>query len=188
MSNMISEFIDNELELSKKPEFVKEIHGNREFYQEALDFLDQELMLRGEVVTRVPDVSFQEPSVKKRLSLSFLRPLSYGLAGALSMALILFFVWTTPVENPTAIHMNRFVIYRPDVSSVEITGSFTGWERLSLKPTGSSGYWEITLAIPEGVHRFTYILDGDQSFADPTILAQENDDFGGINSILITES
>lgn len=188
MSTMISQFIDNELELEAKPEFVKKIHGNRDFYEETLDYLDQELMLRGEVVSSVPDIAIPEPRPAKRFSLGFLRPVSFGLAGALAMAVVLFFSMAVPTDHAVTSHLNRFVIYRPDVNSVEITGSFTDWKRIALKPTGHSGYWEITLEIPDGVHRYTYILDGDQSFADPTILAQEHDDFGGINSILSTES
>ena len=79
----------------------------------------------------------------------------------------------------------RFVIYRPDVSQVKITGSFTDWQIIPMRKIGDSGYWEITLTLPEGEHRFTYILEGSQRFADPTIPIREQDDFGGENSILL---
>ena len=71
-----------------------------------------------------------------------------------------------------------------DGGQVEITGSFTGWSALPLKKAGTSGYWEITLELPVGEHRFSYILEGDRQLADPTILTREQDDFGGENSIL----
>jgi len=62
--------------------------------------------------------------------------------------------------------------------------SFTRWKRIPLKPTGSSGYWEVSLTIPEGEHRFTYILLGQQRISDPRVPTREKDDFGGENSIL----
>jgi 1,4-alpha-glucan branching enzyme len=81
----------------------------------------------------------------------------------------------------------RFVIYRPDVSQVEITGSFTEWLKIPVKKIGSSGYWEVTLDLPRGEHRFTFILDGHQRFPDPSIPTREQDDFGGENSIILVE-
>jgi hypothetical protein len=53
-----------------------------------------------------------------------------------------------------------------------------------MKRVGTSGYWEVTLDLPEGEHRFSYILEGNRRLADPTILTREHDDFGGENSIL----
>ena len=187
MNEMISQFIDDELELHEKSGFVKQIHEDTVFYSDTLEFLDQEMVLRGEVVDSVPEMVIKEPASTKGFFRHLIRPVSFGLAGALSMALV---IWVLLTTGPQLQHSysNRFVIYRPDVSRVEITGSFTGWKRIPLKPKGESGYWEITLDTPEGVHRYTYILDGDAPFADPTVLAVEHDDFGGVNSILSTES
>ena len=53
-----------------------------------------------------------------------------------------------------------------------------------MQKVGVSGYWEISIELTQGEHRFTYILEGGQSFADPTIPARESDDFGGENSVL----
>jgi 1,4-alpha-glucan branching enzyme len=80
---------------------------------------------------------------------------------------------------------HRFVIYRPDVNRIDITGSFTEWRRIPMNRVESSGYWEATLDLPQGEQRFTYILDGRQNFPDPTVLTREWDDFGGENSILL---
>ena len=56
---------------------------------------------------------------------------------------------------------------------------------LAAKEVGESGYWEIFLDVPEGEHRFAYILDGQHQVADPTVPMRETDDFGGQNSILV---
>ena len=53
-----------------------------------------------------------------------------------------------------------------------------------MEKIDGSGYWEISLNIADGEHRFTYILDGSERFADPTARMREQDDFGGENSIL----
>jgi 1,4-alpha-glucan branching enzyme len=77
-----------------------------------------------------------------------------------------------------------FIIYRPDISKAEISGSFTGWQPRTMNRIGDSGYWEVELALPGGEHRFSYILEGRRHIADPTVLIREKDDFGGENSIL----
>ena len=103
-------------------------------------------------------------------------------ASGLAAALILFFFIQPPKEPLSTAH--RFVIYQPGVEQVEITGSFTDWRSLPMTRAGTGDYWEITIDVPVGEHRFSYILEGDQRLADPTILIREKDDFGGENSIL----
>ena len=71
-----------------------------------------------------------------------------------------------------------------DPNHVELVGSFSGWGKIPLKSAGRSGYWEVTVDLPEGDHRFSYIVEGSRRLADPTIGVRETDDFGGENSIL----
>ena len=101
-----------------------------------------------------------------------------GLAAAL---IIVFFV--LPEQKISSVPY-RFVIYQPDVSQVDITGSFTGWKTLPMKKKGATGYWEITLDLQEGEHRYSYILESGIQIPDPSVLTREKDDFGGENSIL----
>ena len=42
--------------------------------------------------------------------------------------------------------------------------------------------------VPYGEHRYSFIVDGNRLLPDPTVAAQEPDDFGAINSILSLES
>lgn len=185
MNDMISGYIDDELGLDEKKVFVERVHDDDVFYRDTLDYLDQECLLSGDVVSVVPDPGYRRKMVF-RLKASFFKPLAGAAAGVLATAMLLLML--LPGHETMPPHMNRFVIYRPDVSKVEITGSFTGWKRVSMKAVGDSGYWEVTLPVGKGVHRFTYILEGETFFPDPTVLAVENDDFGGVNSILVTES
>jgi len=181
MNYYISMFIDNELGLDEKVEFVKSIHDDDEVYRESLELLDQEKLLASAVLTDAPAFALK----KKRNWFEFLnlKPLMFASAGAMAViiALLIF-----PAQKNSISHMpHRFVIYEPEVSKVEISGSFIDWKVLPLTRVGSSGYWQIELDIPEGEHRYTYIVGGEQKVADPTILTREQDDFGGENSILL---
>ena len=176
--HLISMFIDDELDLDNKIEFVETVHANRVYKDETIDFLRQEKVIRSEVVNETPSVSIP---LREKTGLPFWRPIAIFTSG-LATALILFFFTQSPKEDLSTAH--RFVIYQPEVEQVEITGSFTDWHTLPMSRAGDSDYWEVTIELPAGEHRFSYIVEGHQRLADPTILAREKDDFGGENSIL----
>ena len=175
---LISMFIDDELNLDHKIEFVETVHEDRAFKDDAIGFLQQEKMLCSDVVDKIPPVKIP---LKEKAEISFWRPFAVFAPG-LAAAVMLFFLLQPPKEQLSMTH--RFVIYQPGVEQVEITGSFTDWRTLPMAKAGASDYWEITIDVPVGEHRFSYILEGDQRLADPTILTREKDDFGGENSIL----
>jgi hypothetical protein len=181
MNYLISKFIDDELDLDDKIEFVDQVHEDRIFKDESIELLEMEKIIRTDVVDRVPPLKVK---IKKMRLFFGIRPLGF-LVSAAAAALILFFILSHPVQNPTTSH--RFVIYRPDVNRAEIAGTFTDWQRIPMNRLGSSGYWDITINLPLGEHRFTYILDGKKRFTDPTVPAREFDDFGGKNSIISVE-
>lgn len=179
MKYLISMFIDDELDIDDKIEFVEKVHEDKVFQDEVVELLGQEKLIRSEVVDRVPSIKVK---VKKRFTfLPLLRPVSL-LASALAAAVIIFFL-AMPTQVTTSTPY-RFVIYRPDVRQAEITGSFTEWRKIPMKRIGSSGYFELSLDLPQGEYQFTYILEGHQRFPDPTIPTREQDDFGGENSVL----
>jgi len=182
MEYLISMFIDDELDIDDKITFVKKVYGDKGFQDEVIELLGQEKLIRSEVVDRVPSIIVKE---KKRFTLfPLFRPMSL-LASALAAAVIIFFL-VMPKQVATSTPY-RFVIYRPDVRQAAITGSFTEWEKIPMKRIGSSGYFELSLSLPQGEHQFTYILEGTQRFPDPTIPTREQDDFGGENSVLLVE-
>jgi len=183
MNYLISKFIDNELDLDDKINFVDRVHEDRVFKDESIELLGMERIIRADVVDRIPPLKVKIK--KKRFSFG-LRPLGLLVSAAAAAVLIVFFIPSHPVQNPATSH--RFVIYRPDVTRAEIAGTFTEWQRIPMNRIGSSGYWDITVNLPFGEHRFTYILDGEKRFADPTVPARELDDFGGRNSIISVES
>jgi hypothetical protein len=176
---LISSYIDDELELDDKIEFVETVHEQKAFKEEAIDLLQQEKLMRCEVVDRVPAVAFPE---RRRFTIPFWRPAGMFAAGLAAALLVIFFV--TPRQELPVPTMHRFVLYQPDVKQVEITGSFLGWAAVPIKRSGTSGYWEAVLEVPAGEHRLCYIIEGRKRIPDPTIPIREKDDFGGENSIL----
>jgi len=190
MNYLISMFIDNELGLREKVEFVKTIRKDDEFYEESIALLDQEQKIRFDMDAIVPALQaapalrFKEKRKWFRLpDLPTIRPFAFMTsAGAMAVvvALILIGLHTSPISAVPY----RFVIYEPEVNTVEISGSFTDWEVLPMKKVGATGYWEIELDVPKGEHRYSFILEQEKRIADPTVFARELDDFGGENSIL----
>lgn len=181
MDPLASMYIDNELDLNEKVKFVDKIHLDDSFRQNTRALLLQEKLLR-----RPPDTSVLPArlSVRTHVGLrikQWLKPVIYATAGFAAAGLMMLSVQPPAVPLPCT---NRFVIYNASAHQVELTGSFTGWQRLLMKPIKNSGYWEISLKVPPGEHRFAYIVDGDRKIADPTLPASEMDDFGGRNSIL----
>ena len=90
---------------------------------------------------------------------------------------------TTPPAGVTASPL--FVQFRLETSasSVQLMGSFTGWERRYDLHQTAPGLWTLTIPLAEGVHDYAFLVDGQQWVADP-YASQVSDGFGGINSRL----
>jgi len=175
---IISLFIDDELTLDEKIEFVEEVHGSKLFTDEAVELLRQEKLLRTDPAERIPE---RKLKASRPRVLRFLRPFALAAAAAAAILIFVFFP-VTPQHTPETPY--RFVVYRPDVSRVDITGSFTGWNAVPMKKVGDSGYWENTFNLHQGEYRFAYLLNGGERLPDPTIPTREGDDFGGENTVL----
>ncbi len=184
MDYLSSMYIDNEMDLDEKKQFIEKVRSDQAFYTQTLELLVQEQLVRKP--PDMPDLTSAQrwrPSAGDSLK-RFFRPLGYVAAGFTAAVLMLFSVFQPPAPPLCS---NRFVLFEPAAGQVELAGSFTGWQRISMVRIGSSGYWEIDLPVPSGEHRFAYILDGSRRISDPTLPASEKDDFGGENSILNVE-
>lgn len=180
---LISLFIDDEMDLDEKIEFVEQVHADSIFKDSTIEFLHMEKDLRGDVVEWLPQVD--EPA-RKTSWISF-RPVHlFGASLAAAAALLLLLLWPVHKETPKFDEPYRFVIYRPDVSQAAIAGDFTEWKDVPLQRIGSSGYWEISLNLPRGEHRYVFVLSGNERVPDPTVMTREQDDFGGENTVIST--
>lgn len=187
MDYLCSMYIDNELNLEEKVQFIEKIRSEEEFFQETVVLLDQEKLLRTQpekLKLLVPAETRIHPDLKRWIGNLF-RPMIYAGAGFALATLILFNLTTDATDATDQLTTaGRFVIFEPAVSRVELTGTFNGWQRMEMKQIGNTGYWELNLGLPAGEHRFAYILDGSRRMADPTQPAREKDDFGGENSVV----
>lgn len=187
MDYLSSMYIDNELNLEEKVQFLEKIRSEEEFFQETVALLDQEKLLRTQpekLKLLIPAETRIRPDLKSWISNLF-RPMIYAGSGFALATLILFNLTTDATDATDQLTTaGRFVIFEPAVSRVELTGTFNGWQRMEMKQIGNTGYWELNLRLPAGEHRFAYILDGSRRMADPTQPAREKDDFGGENSVI----
>lgn len=180
---LISQYIDDELNLQEKVDFIHALESEPGFKGEALALLAVEKRLRADLIDVVPELRRVPRAVPGPIR--WLRPLASAAAGFAAAAAVLWFVLQPQPQNTLQPH--RFVIYQPAAQTVELAGSFSGWKRIPLRAAGESGYWETTLDLPQGEHRFSYIVEGDRRVVDPTVAVRESDDFGGENSILVVK-
>lgn len=182
---LISLFIDNEMDLDEKIEFVETVHGNQAFTRETVDLLEQEKQLRE---SPVPPRLLADFKPKDRFSWSeFIRTWWQPAAGfAAAMILVALISLPTTPERPGLSRQadHRFVLYLPQAGQPNLVGTFTGWQPVPMQKVGSTGYWTLTLKVPEGEHRYSYLVGNGRQIADPTIVAREQDDFGGENSVI----
>jgi len=175
---LISQFIDNELTLEEKAEFVREINVSDSFCAETLDMLDTEMLMEGMMpdAPPVPEIKEKKRIVTPASLMSFT-----ALAASLAVALKVFLFAPSPVEE---VDKHRFVVYVPDAQKVSVTGSFSQWQSIDMKPVGN-GYWHITLPLKKGEYVYNYVVDENKKMPDPAAPAKQIDDFGGENSVLM---
>lgn len=192
MEHFISMYIDDQMSLEEKILFINHIHGNKAYRDDAVSMLEQEKKLHAALIQPVPEAALSLSNEK-----SPMHSLGLGLAACILLVLSFllganFYSLNDPLLRSTALMpatvLHRFVLFQQGSSQVEIAGSFTKWQKVPLTPTGSEGYWEITLEVPSGEHRYSFIIDESTLIPDPTVASKESDDFGTINSVLYVES
>ncbi len=177
---LISMFIDDELDLDTKIQFVEQVADDNEFKRQTIVLLKQEKLLRGEMVKSIPDIQLPRHRVFRW---RWLQPVA--VAAMLVVALLFIYPGMhAPVKMASSGMPHRFVVYLPGVNSASIVGSFTNWRPVPMQKVDSSGYWVLNLKLPVGEHRYNYVIENKRLIPDPTITTRELDDFGGQNSII----
>jgi len=179
---LIRQFIDNELELDEKVDFIKEVRDTDGFADEAIEFLNQEKMMESLFSEPAPEISAVKPKAKI-FKLSFANSASLAALAASFILVIKVFILSPDVSVDSK-QIHRFVLHMPDAQNVSIAGTFSDWQNIKMQKAGKSGYWQIQLPLDTGEHQYSFIVDGKMQMADPTVPAKQADDFGGENSIL----
>ena len=78
----------------------------------------------------------------------------------------------------------RLVISAPEATSVEVTGTFTDWQPVSLVQNANGRTWEIVLPLARGLHRIDVRINGGRWQA-PAGTARVADDYGGEAGVFV---
>jgi hypothetical protein len=83
----------------------------------------------------------------------------------------------------------QFVLVAPDARSVAVVGDFNNWGLgdTALVAENHNGVWSVSAPVPAGVHRYAFLVNGEQWVADPTAPRAAGDDFGQPSSALVVE-
>jgi len=84
----------------------------------------------------------------------------------------------------------QFVLVAPSARKVQVVGDFNDWdashEEYRAEHRGG-GVWAVTAAVPEGHHRYSFVVDDSLWVADPTAARSLDDNFGMPNSALVVD-
>lgn len=93
-----------------------------------------------------------------------------------------------PVADATVERaVTRFVLVAPEASSVHVTGDFAAWsaDGIALQDLRGSGIWTVDVPLDPGTYQYTFIIDGAEWRPDPGAVAQVDDGFGQMNSLVV---
>ncbi len=82
----------------------------------------------------------------------------------------------------------QFVLVAPTARKVQVVGDFNDWDTTHVEFSAQhrgGGVWSVTAAVPEGHHRYSFVVDDSLWVADPSAPKMLDDDFGMPNSALV---
>lgn len=80
----------------------------------------------------------------------------------------------------------QFALTAEGAQSVAVAGDFNDWsvEAGTLRDTDGSGTWRGLIAVQPGVHKYMFVVDGEEWVTDPTADRFVDDGFGMRNALL----
>jgi hypothetical protein len=208
MDKQLQAYLDGELERSALPADLRE-EAER---WELLDTLTAELRaesappwLESRIMAVLPE---QAPLAWWQRAARWLmqpqpvtvRPATLGLAGAAAMLGILLLnqpepdlVMPTPVtptltvSNPsTPVIYVQFAFVDPEAHSVTVAGDFNDWdaEATVLRDSDGDGVWTGLIALRPGMHKYMFVVNGEQWVTDPEAERYVDDGFGNRNAVI----
>lgn len=208
MDKRLQAYLDGELERSALPADLRE-EAER---WELLDTLTAELRaesappwLESRIMAGLPDqarLAWWQRAVRWLMQPQpvTVRPATLGLAGAAAMLGILLLnqpepalVMPTPVtptltvSNPsTPVIYVQFAFVDPEAHSVTVAGDFNDWdaEATVLRDSDGDGVWTGLIALRPGMHKYMFVVNGEQWVTDPEAERYVDDGFGNRNAVI----
>ncbi len=79
----------------------------------------------------------------------------------------------------------KFSYYDPNASTVNLAGSFNGWNKDSNPMVkDSEGLWTIEIELSPGTYQYKFVIDGNSWVEDPYGFDYTDDGYGGFNSVI----
>jgi hypothetical protein len=82
----------------------------------------------------------------------------------------------------------QFVLVAPTARKVQVVGDFNDWDASHVEYRAQhrgGGVWSVTAAVPEGHHRYSFVVDDSLWVTDPSAPRLLDDDYGMANSALV---
>jgi hypothetical protein len=131
------------------------------------------------------------------------RPISLAALGAVG-AIALFMAWprmekvvptagpsvtaavSTANSQPAAIVYVQFVFASKTARTVTVAGDFNGWDVVAtpLMDTDGDGVWTGRVALRPGLHKYMFVVNGEEWVTDPQADTYVDDGFGMRNAIV----
>ena len=91
-----------------------------------------------------------------------------------------------PISESDSARVVQFVFVAPSAQSVSLVGDFNNWEMgatpLSAGPAQS--VWTVRVRLPNGRHRYAFVVDDSTWARDPSAPPAAGDDFGVPSSVV----
>jgi predicted carbohydrate-binding protein with CBM48 len=97
-----------------------------------------------------------------------------------------FFSAFTATAHDSSRHV-QFTLIAPDAKKVVVVGDFNAWDQThaGYQAKQSGGVWTVTAPVPNGHHRYSFVVDDSLWVADPMAPRANDNDFGLPKSALV---
>ena len=88
--------------------------------------------------------------------------------------------------DPNAIVYVQFIFASQGAKSVEVAGDFNGWDpgAGALRDADGDGVWTGHVAVEPGLHKYMFVVDGQEWVTDPRAERYVDDGFGMRNALI----
>jgi len=79
----------------------------------------------------------------------------------------------------------QFVLEAPDAQSVAVAGDFNDWApQFALSDPDGDGIWAGRVRLAPGLHKYMFVLNGDEWITDPLAERYTEDGYGNRNAVI----